>query len=232
MPKPGDKPAKSVVEKPPEGAKKYAGMWLGDQAVDGYREVWTIQIGDDSAAVTRTFIDPKGKRSTCYITGVKVHFEGDKLVFNEKMSANCPGHWFRNAKITAEVEKNALSYRHFGGGRSLTRLPASVIETAMKGTWGGEVDGFTEVVIIRKSGTRWQIGAKILRGDRQATTWIGQNVKYADGKLTFTRKLRLVPAGWMDKSQYTLEWDGGNLVCNWVNGDTKGEERTLKLLSK
>jgi hypothetical protein len=38
--------------------------------------------------------------------------------------------------------------------------------------------------------------------------------------------------GWEDKSQFTLDWNGAELMCNWVNGDKKGETRSLKRVSK
>jgi hypothetical protein len=228
----GGVPMPNPAAKPPEDAKKFAGMWLGDRQVDGYKEVWTIQISEEEAAVSCTFVDLRGRHPTCYVTGDKVHFQDGNLVFTQKMGADCPAHWSRNTKITVEVGKDTLSYRFFGGGRTMTRLSASAIESSFLGTWSGEIDGLTEVVIVKKTGTRWQVGAKIVRGNQQVSTWSGQNVKYADGKLTFTRKLRMAPAGWMDKSQCTLEWDGGNLVYNWVNGETKGETRKLHFLSK
>ncbi|HTU18333.1 MAG TPA: hypothetical protein VMG10_09770 [Gemmataceae bacterium] len=218
--------------KPPEDAKKYAGKWSGNGEIHGFKEVWTIQVNDDGVAVNGTFVDPKGKRPTCYVSGANVRFEGGKLVFNQQLGTNCPGYMGNNTKISVEAATDTLSYRYFGGGRNLTRLSRSAIEAGLIGTWTGEIDGLTEVVIVRRSGTRWQVGANMLRGNRPVSGWKGMDVKLADGKLTFTRKLRTVPAGWMDKSQCTLEWDGGNLSYNFVNGDTKGEPRKLKPLSK
>jgi hypothetical protein len=231
--KPADKPGMKPAEKPPEDAKKYAGMWLSDKEGDGYKTVWTIKIGADEATVSCTCFDPQHKKPTCYITGDKVQFEDGKLVFNQKMSANCPRHWFRNVKTTVEADKDTLAYSYFGGNGSLIRLSAATVEAGFIGTWANEIDGLTEVVIIKKVGTRWRVGANLLRGERTVSGWTGLNVKFADGKLTFTQKLRPgAPAGWVDKSQFTLEWDGDSLICNWVNGDKKGEPRALKLLVK
>jgi len=219
----GGAPMPNPAAKPSEDAKQFAGMWSGNRQVDGYKEVWTIQITENGAAVTGTFVDLKGKRPTCYITGVKIRFEAGKLVFNQQLGANCPGGLGNDRKITAEADKDSLSYRYFGGSRGLTRLSRSAIEAGLIGTWVNEIDGSTEVVIVKRTGTRWQVGGSILRGGRTVSTWKGLSVKLADGKLTFTRK---------DKSQCTLEWDGGNLVYNCVNGETKAETRKLKPLSK
>ncbi|HEY7307739.1 MAG TPA: PT domain-containing protein [Gemmataceae bacterium] len=232
-PKPDDKPTKSAgrTTATAEDAKRFGGVWAGE--ADGFKEVWSIKFQDDKCTLSAVYVDPKGKKTTFGMTGADIEFKDDKMHFVQKLGPGAPGHWFKNTKHTVEANRDSLSYSYFGGGRSLVKVPPAEIERSFCGTWVCEVDGYTEKWLIRKSGSKLQVGATLTAPGKKLSKWVGQDVKIADGKLTFTQKLGLnPPMGWEDKSQFTLDWLGAELSCNWVNGETKGETRYLKLVSK
>jgi hypothetical protein len=231
--KPGDKPTKPTgrTTATAEDAKRFGGIWAGE--ADGFKELWTIKFQDDKCILSAVYVDLKGKRHPFGMTGADIEFKDDKLHFVQKLVPGAPAHWRRNTPHTVEANRDGLSYSYFGGGRSLVKVSPAEIERSYLGSWACEVDGYVETWLIRKVGSKLQVGATLAAPGKKRAVWVGQDVKIADGRLTFTQKFRLAPPmGWEDKSEFTLDWNGVELICNSVNGDKKGETRYLKLVSK
>jgi hypothetical protein len=91
-------------------------------------------------------------------------------------------------------------------------VPAVAAEEALVGKWSGSEAGFHETWTIGKTGDAWQVTVVYKRAGVEAGNGHGENVKFADGALTFTRVLDKKPArSFSDGTSCTMILKDGRL---------------------
>ena len=92
------------------------------------------------------------------------------------------------------------------------------------GTWKGRIDSYDEIWTVKRTDGAWSINGKFRRNGAEAGSFIGTDVKEANGALTFTRKFVKKPAnpGWQDQVTIVVKSEGENLSYVWSAGNQKG----------
>ena len=92
------------------------------------------------------------------------------------------------------------------------------------GIWKGRIDSYDEIWTVKRTDGAWSINGKFRRNGAEAGSFIGTDVKEANGALTFTRKFVKKPAnpGWQDQVTIVVKSEGENLSYVWSAGNQKG----------
>jgi len=97
------------------------------------------------------------------------------------------------------------------------------------GVWEGQVDGYKESWTLSNQNGRWSASGSYLKHGKQVGAVYGQNLKYADGVLTFTQKFVKTPPNvtWIDNATITIKRAGDKVSYSWdVVGFTGSREWT------
>lgn len=106
---------------------------------------------------------------------------------------------------------------------AVTLAPLCPISAAQEsdpfvGTWKGtaKVAGLEQVITIVKDGGRWSVQGAFEKDGVVAGTFVGVDVKFADGRLTCRRQFTRKPfKNWDDEDAASLRLEGGRLVASF-----------------
>jgi predicted secreted protein len=227
---------------------KFVGVFVN--TVEGYKETWTIKIEDGKWSVSGVYVKPRAKDSS--FEGKDAQVTDGKLIFTQKLGDNAPPGWIDGCKVTVEATRDGnLSYvwqvgELKGAARALTRTRSASTGTTTTttptpkpagdedkfvGTFHNNVgvDGYKETWFISYADGKWEIHGAYNRLRAKPGLFKANDIKFADGKLTFTQKLGgNVPGTWIDNCRITVEQArDGNLTYVWDAGFAKGEPRPL-----
>ncbi len=80
------------------------------------------------------------------------------------------------------------------------------------GVWKGTTGGHDAYWTITNNTGKWSIRAVYKKGETETGAGTGLDIKYADGVLSFTRKLSKKPdKSWTDKVPAVIKYDGGQV---------------------
>ena len=98
------------------------------------------------------------------------------------------------------------------------------------GTWKGKVDSFDEIWTIKQTDGTWSVNGKYRRNGAEAGSFVGTDIKEADGTLSFTRKYVKKPnPEWRDEATVVVKSEGENLSYTWKAGGFEGRRALEKV---
>lgn len=92
------------------------------------------------------------------------------------------------------------------------------------GVWKGRIETYDEVWTVKHSDGVYSINGKFRKNGADVGSFIGTDIKEADGTLSFTRKFIKKPANvsWQDQVSIAVKSEGENLSYVWSIGGQKG----------
>jgi hypothetical protein len=97
-------------------------------------------------------------------------------------------------------------------------------EDKFVGTWKGSVDGYDQFWTIANENGTWSVRGTFKHSGKEAGSFLGTDVKYADNSLTFTRKFVKKPAGtdWADDVPIVVKAESDGLTYAHASSGAKG----------
>jgi hypothetical protein len=104
------------------------------------------------------------------------------------------------------------------------------------GVWKGSVGGHDVYWTIAHDAGQWSVRGVYKKGTRETGSTVGVDVKYANGALTFTRKLEKKPeSSWADNVPVVIKYEGGKAKYSagptvnksWATLQRQGESKAV-----
>lgn len=97
-------------------------------------------------------------------------------------------------------------------------------ENRFVGTWKGSVANYVEIWTIKKTDGVWSINGRFLLNAVEVGSFIGADIKEADGTLTFTRRFVKNPrnSNFLVDLNIVVKPEGDNLAYSWTTNGVKG----------